>query len=74
MERVITHRLTWFLEINNVFSPSQTGYRPHRSTEDQLALRTQDIENTFQEKQKLLSVFFDLSKAFDRVWKKKRLQ
>ena len=26
MERVITRRLTWFLETNNVFSPSQTGY------------------------------------------------
>ena len=70
MERVITRRLTWFLETNNVFSPSQTGYRQHRNTEDQLALLTQDIENSFQEKRKLLAVFFDLSKAFDRVWKK----
>ena len=71
MERVITCRLTWFLETNNVFSPSQTGYRQHRSTEDQLALLTQDIENSFQEKRKLLAVFFDLSKAFDRMWKKR---
>ena len=70
MERVITRCLTWFLETNSVFSPSQTGYRQHRSTEDQLALLTQDIENSFQEKWKLLAVFFDLSKAFDRVWKK----
>ena len=70
MERVITRRLTWFLEINNVFSLSQTGYRQHRSTEDQLALLTQDIENSFQEKRKLTAVFFDLSRAFDRVWKK----
>ena len=30
------------------------GYRQHHSTEDQLALLTQDIENSFQEKQKLL--------------------
>ena len=67
MERVITRRLTWFLETNNVFSPSQTGYRQHRNTEDQLALLTQDIEISFQEKRKLLAVFFDLSKAFDRV-------
>ena len=73
MERVVTRRLTWFLETNNIFSLSQTGYLQHRSTEDQLALLTQDIENSFQEKRKLLTVFFDLSKAFDRVWKK-RLQ
>ena len=45
------------------------GYRQHHSTEDQLALLTQDIENAFQEKKKVLAVFFDLSKAFDTVWK-----
>ena len=50
--------------------PLQTGYRQHRNTEDQLALLTQDIENSFQEKRKLLAVFFNLSKAFDQVWKK----
>ena len=70
MKRVITRLLTWFLETNNIFSPTQTGYCQHRSTEDQLALLTQDIENSFQEKRKLLAVFFDLSKAFDPVRKK----
>ena len=30
---------------------------------------TQDIEDAFQEKTKVLAVFFDLSKAFDKVWK-----
>ena len=73
MERVITRRLTWFLETNNVFSPSQTGYRQHRSTEDQLVILTQDIKNSFQEKRKLLAVFFDLPKAFNQMWEK-RLQ
>ena len=29
---------------------------------------TQDIEDAFQEKKKVLAVFFDLSKAFDKVW------
>ena len=47
---------------------TQTGYRQFRSTEDQLALLTQDIEDAFQGK-KVLAVFFDLSKAFDKVWK-----
>ena len=64
MECVITRRLTWFLET------SQTGYHQHCTTEDQLALLTQDIENSFQEKRKLLAVFFNMSKAFDQVWKK----
>ena len=70
MEHVITRRLTWFLETNNVFSPSQTGYRQHRSTEDQIALLTQDIENSFQEKRKLLS-FSTCQRRSTRCGKKK---
>ena len=55
-------------------APSQTGYRRHRSTEDQLMLISQEIENAFQRKEKVVSVFFDLSKAFDEVWKEGLLQ
>ena len=68
MERVITRRLSWFVE-TNAFSPSQRGYHQQHSTEDQLALLTQDIENSKRSK-KILTVFFDMSKAFKRVWKK----
>ena len=48
---------------------TQTGYRKFRSTEDQLAYLAQKIEDAFQEKKKVLAVFFDLSNAFDMVWK-----
>ena len=41
----------------------------NRSTEDQLALIAQEIENAFQEKKKVVAVFFDLTKAFDKVWR-----
>ena len=69
MERILNSRLIYHLESNNVLSDTQTGYRKHRNTEDQLLLLAQDIENAFQQKEKVVSVFFDLSKAFDRVWK-----
>ena len=52
-----------------MLSPTQTGYRNHRSTEDQLAYLAQNIGDVFQEKRKVLAVFFDLSNAFDKVWK-----
>ena len=68
-EKVINRRLLSFLEDNNVLSQTQTGYRKHRSTEDQLALIAQEIENAFQEKKKVVAVFFDLTKAFDKVWR-----
>ena len=66
---MINRRLLSFLEDNNVLSQTQTGYRKHRSTEDQLALIAQEIENAFQEKKKVVAVFFDLTKAFDKVWR-----
>jgi ribonuclease HI len=69
LERVINARLLWHLESNHLLTPTQTGYRQHHSTEEQLAFLTQDIEDGFQEKKKTLAVFFDLSKAFDTVWK-----
>ena len=43
-------RLMANLKANNILSPTQSGYRKHRSTEDQLALLAQEIENAFQEK------------------------
>ena len=69
LEKVINRRLLSFLEDNNVLSQIQTGYTKHRSTEDQLALIAQDIENAFQEKKKVVAVLFDLTKAFDTVWR-----
>ena len=36
-------------------------------TEDQLAYLAQNIEDAFQEKRKVLGVFFDLSNAFDKL-------
>jgi hypothetical protein len=69
LERIVNKRLLWHLESNSILADTQSGYRQHHSTEDQLAYFTQNIEDAFQEKKKVLAVFFDLSKAFDTVWK-----
>jgi hypothetical protein len=63
LERIINKRQLWYL------SSTQTGNRKHRSTEDQLSLHAQEVENGFQDKKKTIAVFFDLTQAFDRVWK-----
>ena len=73
LERMVNRRLINHLESNNVLSPTQPGYRKYRSTEDQLAYLAQNIEDAFQEKRKVLAVFFDLSNAFDKVWKERLL-
>ena len=69
MERIINRRLVWHLEANNLLTPTQTGYRKHQNTEDQLAPLAQEIETSFQEKNKVVSVFFNLYRAFDKVWR-----
>ena len=51
-----------------ILSPTHNEYRKH-STEDQLALVAQEIENAFQEKEKGCLVFFDLANTFDKVWR-----
>ena len=52
LEKVINRRPLSFLEDNNVLSQTQTGYRKHRSMEDQLSLIAQEIENALQEKKR----------------------
>ena len=69
LERMVNRRLIRHVESSSVLSPTQTGYRKFRSTEDQFVYLAQNTEDAFQEKKKVLTVFFDLSNAFDEVWK-----
>ena len=69
MERLINTRLVWHLEANQLLSPEQAGFRQHRSTEDQITFIAQSIEDAFQEKKNTLTVWLDMEKAFDKVWK-----
>ena len=65
MERMVNKRLLHHLEKNNLITSAQSAFRKHRSTEDQIAYLTQEIENNFQdtENQKTLAVFIDLEKS-----------
>ena len=67
---MVNRHLQHHLEKNRLLSLSQSGFKKNKSTEDQVALFTLDIENDFQQKMKTLAVFVDLTKAFDKVWKK----
>lgn len=69
MERMINVRLTWFLEQRKIYMDEQTGFRRHRSTEDQICFTSQEIEDASQEKKQLVVVWVDMAQAFDRVWK-----
>ena len=66
-EKLIFNRMESFIEKNNLFSPSQYGFRKSHSTQHAIL----DIVNTIQTNMDnhLFScgVFIDLKKAFDTV-------
>ena len=69
MEKMANKRLNWFLETNECLSDYQCGFRKGRSTNDHLVRLETFIRETFQLKQHIVAIFFDLEKAFDTTWK-----
>ena len=68
IERIVTGQLSSFLESNNLLVDEQSGFRGHRSTQDNLLFLTQKISETLARKKKCICIFFDIAKAFDKVW------
>ena len=70
-ERIILSHLLFFLESNSILSPRQAGFRPGRSTLDQILFLSQSISDEFNKprpgSRTILSTI-DFSKAFDSVW------
>ena len=69
MERMINARLVWYLESNHLITKFQSGFRKHRSTSDQLVHFETVIRDAFVRGEHVVSVFFDLEKAYDTTWK-----
>ena len=70
-ERIILSRLLFFLESNSILSPRQAGFRPGRSTLDQILYLSQSISDEFNKprlgSRTILSII-NFSKALDSVW------
>lgn len=69
MERLLVNRLTWYCEKYTIFNKFQAGFRKNRSTMDHILYLHQDINNSLCTKGKALSVFLDIEKTYDMVWK-----
>ena len=67
MEKVIVGGLYRYLEDNLLLSDSQFGFRPGRSTSDQLLLTYSDVSSWFNDGLVVDLIFFDFRKAFDVV-------
>ena len=69
MERIINARLMWSLESQGLLSEKQCGFRKNHSTLDHLVHFETFIRNAFIKKEHVLTIFFDLEKAYDTTWK-----
>ena len=69
LERMINKRLVWYLESNDLISSIQSGFRSERSTNDHLIRLETFIRDAFVNKEHVVSVFFDLEKAYYTTWR-----
>ena len=67
LEKVVHKNLYTFLEKNKVVYASQYGFRKNRSTVNAITELVCHITNAIENKQSTLSVFLDLSNAFDTI-------
>lgn len=67
LEKIINNRLIKFLEMNNILSTSQYGFRSGRSTGDAVHALTDYIIRNLEGGMKCIAIFLDLAKAFDTV-------
>jgi hypothetical protein len=68
MEWTVNYWLTWILESRNLLLNTHCGLQCHRSTLDNLMNLEYHIQNSFVMCQYLVTIFFDLKKAYDRSW------
>lgn len=70
---MVNNRLNWFIESNNILNPNQNGFRKKLSVLDHIFDLAQDIQTAFHNKKNLYAIFFDLDKAYHKVWRHKIL-
>jgi len=56
-----------YLNANQIITPSQSGFTPKDSTVYQLLSIYDDLCNSFDSEITTQAIFFDISKAFDKV-------
>ena len=67
-ERIMLKRLQGHLRKNDIIVTEQSGFRKNRQTKDNITFLTQKVIEQFSVGKKIISVFFDIASAFDKVW------
>jgi hypothetical protein len=72
MERMVAKRLQHLADSCGMLNSDQSGFRPQRSTDDQVIRLSQAISGGFQAKKppnRTVLALLDFSKAYDKVWR-----
>ncbi|GFW10278.1 probable RNA-directed DNA polymerase from transposon X-element [Trichonephila clavipes] len=68
-ERMVNTRLVYDLEKEKCISPLQCVFRKGRSTLDNIVFLESQIRDAFVRRNHLVSLFFDIEKAYNRTWR-----
>ena len=66
-EKVVCLRLLNFLEINNILTPDQFGFRKSHSAVHPMVNMMNFVSSALNKKETAIAIFCDLRKAFDTV-------
>jgi len=69
LTELMSQCVNWYLEINDVTNPVQSGFCKERSATDHLVHLESFIREAFIRKQHAVAIFFDSEKAYDTTWK-----
>src|SRR4029434_7144433 len=67
LESFVNEQISYFLSLNSVLCPFQSGFRAGHSTITATTLVVNDIDSAVDKKQCCAVLLIDLSKAFDTV-------
>lgn len=67
-ERIVTARLSSYLESKNLLSSTQSGFRHGRMTTEQIFRLTEDSASFMKKKGITAALFLDAEAAFDQAW------
>ena len=74
MERCVFKQMYNYFITNSVISPLQSGFKSGDSTVNQLLKLYDSFCSALDESKEVRVIFFDISKAFDKVWHKGLIQ
>ena len=67
-ERIMLERINKHLNQNKILVKQQSGFRAHRQTKDNILSLCQNTRESFNRRKMNCVIFFDIQKAFDKIW------